>query len=567
MVDWRKGVEAPLTVMGAGAVDWAGEADMVVIGLGGAGAAAAVQALELGQSVLALERFEGGGATKASGGVVYLGGGTAVQHEAGVEDDPEEMFRYLKRETEGVVSDELLMDYCRSGPETVEWLRRYGVRFEGTVWPKKTSYPAPEYFLYHSDNSLIAPYKDDARPAARGHRGWVPVEQGRKAINLGGSVYDPLLASALSMGLDLRRLADARQLVLDRAGRVIGVKAYCFEEGSEAAERYRKLRAAAQRWMTMYPPILPGSGFFFNQGLKRIKQAAALERERAARFFRARKGVVIAAGGFVFNRPMVQELAPKFARGFPLGTDGDDGSGILLGQSAGARLGHMDRVTAWRFINPPLAFATGLIVNRRGRRFINEMCYGAHMGVEIGENQGGKAWLIIDRALARKALAQVSGGQALGFQRDLARLQVWLAAHKANSLDELAAKVGIDAAAFAETVATYNTQARSGGRDALGKEAEDMAALETGPFYAIDIGLGAKLFPCPTLTLGGIEVDEETGQALAAEDAGVVEGLYAAGRSAVGVCSQNYVSGLSIGDCIYSGRRAARHIARSGEES
>jgi 3-oxo-5alpha-steroid 4-dehydrogenase len=62
------------------------------------------------------------------------------------------------------------------------------------------------------------------------------------------------------------------------------------------------------------------------------------------------------------------------------------------------------------------------------------------------------------------------------------------------------------------------------------------------------------------LTLGGLLVDESTGQVLDAEGAGVA-GLYAAGRTAVGICSNSYVSGLSLADCVFSGRRAGQHAA------
>jgi 3-oxo-5alpha-steroid 4-dehydrogenase len=60
------------------------------------------------------------------------------------------------------------------------------------------------------------------------------------------------------------------------------------------------------------------------------------------------------------------------------------------------------------------------------------------------------------------------------------------------------------------------------------------------------------------MTLGGLAIDERTGEVLS-ENGGPVTGLYAAGRNAAGVCSRQYVSGLSIADCVYSGLRAARH--------
>lgn len=557
---WAKSVEPPMAADAASSPDWRSESDMIVIGLGGAGVSAALEGLEAGLSVLALDRFEGGGATRASGGVVYLGAGTQTQAGAGVDDSPDNMFAYLRQEAADIMPEAALRDFCENSPANEAWLRRHGVRFEPVLWREKTSYPNAEYFLYHSDNSLIAPYTDHARPAARGHRGYAPVEEGRKAINLGGSVFDPLRQSARAKGLQEVLLAEAVQLVTDADGRVIGVKAKVFPEGSPQAVAYRKARAASVRWMTMYPPILPGSGLFFRRGLWWARKAAELLSMRQERFFRARRGVVISAGGFAFNRAMMRSHAPRFASGYPLGTEGDDGAGITLGRSAGGATGNMSRATAWRFINPPYAFARGMIVNRAGQRFINEMKYGAHIGVEIGENQDGRAWLILDQRLVRDALRQVAGTKALPFQRDLARLNVWLAARR-GPLRHVAAACGIDADALGETLAAYNRHAAAGGRDAFGKEATDCARLEGPRYFAIDIGLSAKLFPCPVLTLGGLLVAPETGAVLRADGGGVVDGLYAAGRSAVGVCSHNYVSGLSIADCIYSGRRAARAIA------
>lgn len=557
-----KTVTEVLTIEEPDQFAWDGESDVVVVGLGGAGVCAALEALEAGLSVTSLDRFEGGGATRASGGVVYLGGGTQTQVQAGVEDDPDNMLAYLCQEVGDIVPKETLADFCRQSPANEDWLRRHGVRFEPVLWPGKTSYPNAEYFLYHSDNSLIAPYSQAARPAARGHRGWVEPEKGRKAINLGGAIFDPLRTSARALGLREIRLAEVCQLVCDGQGRVIGVRACLFPEGSQEADAYRHARARAEKWMSFYPPILPGAGFFFRRGLKWSARAARMCEGRPEIILRARRGVVISAGGFAFNRAMMRVHAPKFAAGYPLGTEGDDGGGIMLGQSAGGAVGNMGRVTAWRFINPPYGFAQGIIVNGKGERFINEMKYGAHIGVEIGEHQDGRAWLVLDARLARAALRQVSGGRALPFQRDLARLNLWLAARR-GSLSAIASRCGIDAAGLVHTVREYNAFARGSGTDRFGKSADDCAVLEGPDYLCIDIGIAARLFPCPTLTLGGLQVDHETGAVRSVDGGGMVKGLYAAGRSAVGVCSHNYVSGLSIADCIYSGRRAGRSLSAS----
>src|SRR5690606_26883063 len=101
-------------------------------------------------------------------------------------------------------------------------------------------------------------------------------------------------------------------------------------------------------------------------------------------------------------------------------------------------------------------------------------------------------------------------------------------------------------------------------QDALGKPEIALQKIEKAPFHAIDCSIDSKRFPCPTLTLGGLTVDERTGAVLRA-DASPISGLFAAGRTAVGVCSRQYVSGLSIADCVYSGRRAGGNAARQAE--
>ncbi|MDB2438849.1 FAD-binding protein [Hellea sp.] len=557
--NWHSDIEAPLKLTSDSEITWTSEADVIVIGLGGAGVAAALQSIENGLSVIAIDRFEGGGATKASGGVIYAGGGTSTQKEAGVEDTPENMFNYLKLETEGIVSDETLRDFCEKSAPSIEWLKGHDVDLRGTLWPHKTSYPAPQYFLYHSDNSLVPSYKKHAAPAARGHRGYVPIKQGAKATNLGGSIFDPLRASAEAKGLKTLPYTEVRQLVLDSDSHVIGVKALQFAD-DDTLETYKALRAKANKLFAMFPPIIPGSKFFFKKAMGHLEKAKSLAESRIEIFIRADKGVVLSAGGFVFNSKMMSHYAPKYAAGYPLGTDGDNGAGIRLGQSVGGSADNMDRITAWRFINPPLSFARGMIVNENGQRFINEMVYGATLGVEMTENHNGRGWMILDKALVKQALDDVKGDKALAFQRALAKLNAYFGAKKAKSAKELAALIHVDGDNLAAQLADYNKMARGEIADPFEKTQDDIAQLDEQTLVAIDIGLAAKLFPCPTLTLGGLKVDEATG-GVVSDDGRPIQGLYAAGRNAIGVASWNYISGLSIADCVYSGRRAADSLS------
>src|SRR5690606_14020886 len=145
------------------------------------------------------------------------------------------------------------------------------------------------------------------------------------------------------------------------------------------------------------------------------------------------------AGGFIYNRAMVEKNAPAYRPGMPLGTVADDGSGIRLGQSAGGTVDHMGRVSAWRFINPPEAFTRGILVNKKGERYINEMMYGAAIGEAMVEQNEGKAILILDDAMKRVAREQCKPGKAQWFQRAPALLNLWFNRKEASSIEELAA--------------------------------------------------------------------------------------------------------------------------------
>ena len=95
--------------------------------------------------------------------------------------------------------------------------------------------------------------------------------------------------------------------------------------------------------------------------------------------------------------------------------------------------------------------------------------------------------------------------------------------------------------------------------DPLGKAPENCRSIATPPFYAINMDFGNRFATTLVFTLGGLVVDENTG-AVKRVDGAPVGGLYAAGRTAVGLCSKGYLSGMSLADTVFSGRRAARHV-------
>jgi 3-oxo-5alpha-steroid 4-dehydrogenase len=272
----------------------------------------------------------------------------------------------------------------------------------------------------------------------------------------------------------------------------------------------------------------------------------------------ARRGVILAAGGFVANRQMMREHAPAHRGGLPLATPGDDGSGIRLGGQAGGATAFLDRVSVWRFLSPPAALLSGVLVDRDGRRVCDESRYGAAIGEAIVTRHGRRAWLLADRATIAEAQRQLRRS-TLWFQRLQALYLLTVGRVSAPTVAAVAARAGIDPAGLAATLAAYNAAAPGG--DPAGKPAELVRAQDRPPYSLIDCSVRPRLaYPAPMLTLGGLVVAEETGQVRRA-DGTAVPGLYAAGRSAVGLCSRSYVSGLSLADCVFSGRRAGRSAA------
>jgi 3-oxo-5alpha-steroid 4-dehydrogenase len=523
---------------------WDVEADVVVVGFGAAGACAALEAAAAGADVLVLDRFGGGGATALSGGVVYAGGGTPQQRAAGVTDSPQAMFDYLSTEVGDVVTPATLRAFCLGSPAMLAWLEGHGVPFEGSLCPDKTSYPTNRHYLYYSGSELSA--RAVAPPAPRGHR-----THGRGTS--GGLLYARLAGAVRGSGSRVLAQTTAVALVTGDDGRVTGVECRTLATAPAWARVAHRL---LHRWSAkpyLYAPKL---------GRLLHRPVAGLER-RYGRPLRAgaRRGVVIAAGGFAASRAMMREHAPAGRGGLPLATPGDDGSGIRLGTGAGGATALLGRVSVWRFLSPPAALLHGVLVDQAGERVCDESRYGAAIGDAIVTGHQGRAWLLADRAtvaLGRRQLRR----STLWFQRLQAGYLLTAGRVSAPTLAGAAARAGVDPGGLAATVAAYNEAAAAGRPDPAGKPAELVRPQDQPPYSLIDCSVRPRLaYPAPVLTLGGLVVAEDTGQVLRPDGTGV-PGLYAAGRSAVGLCSRSYVSGLSLADCVFSGRRAGLAAAQ-----
>jgi 3-oxo-5alpha-steroid 4-dehydrogenase len=539
-------VSEPLVINDPDQHPWDCSVDVAVVGIGIAGAAAALEAAHQGAQVLALDRLSGGGASALSGGVVYAGGGTRQQREAGIEDTPDNMYEYLRVQVGGVVSDATLRRFCQSSVANLEWLESFGVRFGSRYYKEKNSFPGGAWGIYHSGNEAYAPYNANTTTAARGH-----VTQGGGYF--GGPALMGLLLRAMRQNqrITLQSNAEVHQLIVDRQNQVIGLR---YRLGPQRGP-LKVLRHLLHQAASKINIGLPRAGLPIRALAKLL---SARDREQTVR---VKNGVILSAGGFVFNKAMVEQ-----ATGAPMLTPhalGEDcnGSGIRLGLTHGAAIGRIERLTYWRFYAPPHAWLKAVAVGKQGQRLCNEALYGATVADVMLEKSGGRGWLILDQALMRDAWAQLRSDNSLALvQKLMSLMYIFRCTVKADDLPGLARKTGLPAEALARTLHDYNQRIKDDQPDEYAKPDKYRAAIGSHHYYAIDISIGSK-FPCPTLTLGGLSVDEDTGQVVD-EQGMAIPRLYAAGRNAVGLCAHTYISGLSLADGLFSGRRAGRHAAR-----
>lgn len=281
-------METPGLVNAGDVTAWSDDADLVIAGFGMAGACAALEARSLGADVLILERASGsGGTTNFAAGHFYLGGGTAVQRATGFKDTAENMYRYLETQTPSPVPEKLRL-YCDGSVAHFDWLEAQGVPFDRSFYPRKSVVQETRECLIWSGNEAVWPYREKADPVPRGHKVAFDGEEG------GGALAMQILTKrAADKGVRSRYDTVVQALVRDKSGRIIGVKAKHLDETF---------------------------------------------------FIRARKGVMLATGGFGMNAAMVERYVPTLMPPFYIqGSPHDDGSGILMGEKAGAALLHMEK--------------------------------------------------------------------------------------------------------------------------------------------------------------------------------------------------------------------------------
>lgn len=469
---------------------WDLETDVAVVGFGAAGSCAAIQAAAEGAAVALFEVASSfGGSAALSGGDIYLGGGggTDAQRAAGFEDSTEDLYTYLLMAGGPGADPDRVRLYADNARDHYQWLQDQGVPFKGSYLPGKWLEPTTDDTLIWCGSEAAWPFAQAAKPAPRGH---APAMEGWGAGKL---LMEKLAERAAALGVDIHYNSRALTLVADDDNRVHGLVVRIDGE------------------------------------VKKV---------------RARRGVILCAGGFVCNDAMVQRFAPAALRCKVQTTGGnDDGSGIRMGMGVGGAAIHMDQFFCTMPFFPPESLVKGIFVNARGSRFINEDAYHGRVTQYILRQPDARAWLLVDNAI---------------FDRPITHPDITIAA-VGETWEEVEQELGLPTGALVQTVETFNRGAAAGEDPLFHKDAKWLHALAEPPFAALSYC--ADDFPASYFTLGGLHT-LPTGQVLDI-DGEPIPGLYAAGRTACGLprWGEGYSSGMSLGDSTFFGRQAGRHAA------
>lgn len=491
----------------AAAEDSTVDADVVVVGAGGAGMTAAITAAAEGKSVVILESqsMVGGNSVRATGGM--NAGKTVYQDEnefgesAGVEKtlktaaekyaDNETITALAKTVSEqwaayqanptgyfdsvelmeldtmiggkGINDPELVETLCANSADAIDWLDEHGITL-------------------HNVSSF------GGASVKRIHR---PVNAEGKTVSVGSYMIPLLEENCEKAGVKMMLDTTATEILTDANGAAVGVKA----------------TGASGETVTVNA-----------------------------------KAVVLATGGFGANLDMVVKYKPELKGFMTTNAPGIQGQGIEMAEAIGAATVDMDQIQIHPTVeaNTAALITEGLrgdgaiLINEEGQRFIDEV--GTRDVVSAAEiaQTGSYSWLVVDQAMA-DASSVIQGYIKKGYTVT------------GSTYEELGKAMGVDAAAFAETMEKWNGYVEAKNDPDFGRTSF-ANPLNTAPYYAVKVTAGVHH------TMGGLKINANT--EVLNEKGEVIPGLFAAGEVTGGVHGANRLGGNAVADFTVFGRIA-----------
>lgn len=565
---------------------WDKSVDFLVIGSGAAGMSGAIRARDLGLDVLIVEKSDAyGGSSAMSGGVCWVGNNPGMKAR-GIADSDEDVLTYLKAITKGEASEAHLRTYRDESKRMIDYFAaKTHLHFEPL--DKYTDYypeapggkmggrsMEPETF---DGSRLGEDFAQLRRPAT-------------SAMILGKFMITARLAQRMIMlnvpAMFLMAWLFFRYLLRSSKRKKCGGRDPELTNGNALIGRLRlslKDRQVPIWLKTTLRELVIEEG--------RVA-GAVIEQDGRTQRIEARRGVLLAAGGFERNLAMRQKYGPAPASDeWTAGNEANTGDGILAGMATGGAVALMDEAwwtpvtqypgtkSGWVLVVEK-SLPGGIFINRNGERFTNEAAPYVDVVVEMYRDQKKTGntvpgWMVFDATYRRNYIAgPVGPGKVMGDNTLSRRLRTQFL-QKAATVEELAAKLQVPPERLRKTVDHFNVMAKTG-KDAdygRGESASDryygddrvkpnpcMAPIEKAPFYAI------PLYPGDLGTKGGLTTDTR-GRVLK-EDGSIIAGLYAAGNTSASIMARTYPgAGGTIGPALCFGFLSAEHAASAEVQS